>query len=346
MTNPSQEIIPHSAFRIPHSPRCGAFTMVEMVVVVAIIVILVTLVAPAASTLWAERKQAQTENAIQGLLMSARARAVQSDGRESGFLVFLDEEGNQHLAPIERIHRDADIVHRVESCLPQNQRGVFGGLLDPLGQVAWQNIFVIRDEPDQVLPAPMRIIPRYAVDREGANPATRHLAFSDAELSNHDFANPPGDQAQRHRNFFSIVFSTSGELLINRDVLIMECNADHAETAAAGSKLGDRTNLAIGAASPYVSTYFSRDPNGPTGTETPIDIGASSNTFPNLIVAGDSQTTAINFASVDGLLVYDDAAFRELPDAEKRTLLERAARPIYIARYTGTVVRGPLGEKP
>ena len=77
--------------------RSGAvrgFTFVETVVVVAIILIIVGLVLPAASELWNERRSAEAENVIQGLLMSERARAMQAGGVEGGILAFVDAEGN------------------------------------------------------------------------------------------------------------------------------------------------------------------------------------------------------------------------------------------------------------
>lgn len=314
--------------------------MVEMIIVVAIIVVLVTLVLPAASTLWAERKQADAENAIQGLLMSTRARAMQADGTESGFLAFLDDAGNQHLAAIERIHGDAELVRNLEMCMPHLSDEERTDLKDSLrysqGTMPWQNVFVVRDEPDQVLPAPMRIVPRYVVDPDSADPNRKVWTFSDDELTNNNFNAPPANLSQRHRNYFTVVFSTSGELLVGRDVVIMDCNADEAENA-----LGDRTSLLVGPAESFTDVAEDREV-----VVRFIDRRGEAATIQNLVLGNDTEPTAINFTSVDGLLVYDDAVFQQQPPAEKRNYLIRTARPIYVSRYTGSVVRGPVGGNP
>jgi hypothetical protein len=68
--------------------------------------------------------------------------------------------------------------------------------------------------------------------------------------------------------------------------------------------------------------------------------------LPNLVGSGGTSHTALNFTTVDGLLVYDDASFQQQPLDQKRSFLVRTGRPIYVSRYTGTVVRGPLGDTP
>ena len=178
-----------------------AFTLIEMVVVITIILIIVGLVLPAASTLWGERKLAQTVNAVQGLLMTSRADATATDGVESGFLSFVDDDGTQHLVAIEQSREN-------------------------IANLAWQNVFVISDDPDQLLPAPMRVVPRYVVEEPGAPPDPE--TFSGLELANNDFRDKPDDvdEPQRHRNFFTVVFTTDGHLLVNRDVLIYDVDAD------------------------------------------------------------------------------------------------------------------------
>ena len=58
-----------------------------------------------------------------------------------------------------------------------------------------------------------------------------------------------------------------------------------------------------------------------------------------------NKPVAINFPSVDGLLVYDDSLFNEFDvDKDKRDFLFRTSQPIYVNRLTGSVVRGPVGE--
>ena len=63
-----------------------------------------------------------------------------------------------------------------------------------------------------------------------------------------------------------------------------------------------------------------------------------------LIVDPDDDKVALNFASVDGLLVYDDSLLAGIPATEQRTVLLRTAQPLYVSRWTGVVIRGPVGE--
>jgi hypothetical protein len=164
-----------------------------------------------------------------------------------------------------------------------------------------------------------------------------HERFSDQELANNDFASPPNDadQAQRHRNFFSMVFSTDGMLLAGRDVIIRDPDEDQ-------DGLGDRTGLHVSPGPPdnaETIMFYMRDGNpqniDPDGSEA---IGF-------LITDADDDTVAINFPSVDGLLVYDDSLFRELSTGEdKRKYLLDSAQPLYVSRWTGVVILGPIGE--
>ena len=64
----------------------------------------------------------------------------------------------------------------------------------------------------------------------------------------------------------------------------------------------------------------------------------------------DSDGNAMNFPSVDGLLVYDDSVFVEFPAdgvggvMTQRKYLEQSATPRYITRQTGALIRGPLAD--
>ncbi len=65
---------------------------------------------------------------------------------------------------------------------------------------------------------------------------------------------------------------------------------------------------------------------------------------PAMVSDGGRPGAAINFASVDGLLVYDDSLFRQYTGPDKRQFLIDTARPMYISPQTGAIIRGPLGE--
>ena len=283
-----------------------------MIVVISIILVILALVIPASTTLWNQRKAAETENTIQGLLMTTRAKAMQPRGTETGFLAFVDDKGVQHLVSIE-----------------QNKQ--------MLGNPAWQSVFDIADEPDQTLPVPIRTVPRYVVDDPAADP-DGWRTFSSLELNNNDFAAPPTNvqPSQRNRNFFTMLYSTEGQLLIARDVLIRDLDVD-------ADGRGDRTKLHVGpgpaTSGPVTTRYYARN-----GIPQRIDpVGTEAVAF--LITDARDDTVAINFASIDGLLVHDDSLYSGLPSGEdKRAFLLRAGQPLYVSRWTGLVIRGPVGE--
>jgi len=288
------------------SPALSAFTLVELVVVVTIILVILGVVGPALTEIWQGRKEAEAVNALQGLLMTARAKSLEAEAVETGFFVFVDAQGTQHVAPIEQVR---------------------GRVADP----AWQNIFVITSDRDHVLPAPMRVVPRYIVD-DSAGRAPYEL-FSDEELVDNDYASLPtgNDPTQRHRNFFSLVFSVDGQLLVNRSVLIFDADAD-------GDKLGDRTGLSVAPATESQVRYFyARD-----GEKLAFLVDDDTST---VLIDPKNPTVAVNFPSVDGLLVYDDTILSSSTDpAAARKLLLESAQPLYVSRWTGVVIRGPVGE--
>lgn len=311
--------------------RAPAFTLIEMMVVVAIILLILGVALPAASSLWEERKAAETVNTIQGLLMTSRARAMQADAVETGFLAYVDSEGTQHLVSIEQRR-------------------------DKLGDPNWSDVFVIGEFPeidplpegreplisagaDHTLPAPRRVIPRYAVEVNplGATTASADY-FEDVELDNNNFVDPPGDQAQRHRNFFTMIFSTNGQLRVGRNVLIQDLDKI-TQIDTDGAPRGDRTGLPVSFDSPI--GYYNTDDN----TVVPLDFGGDQ-AARNFIVGTAEGNTAVNFPSVDGLLVYDESLYSTLTVEEKRKFLLDTAQPLYVSRWTGTLIVGPVGEPP
>lgn len=293
-----------------------AFTLVEMIVVVAVVLIILSLALPAMNSLWEQRKSAETLNTLQGLLMTAHARSLEAGAVETGFFAFVDANGVQHLVAIEQ---DAD----------------------RLGDPAWENVFVLRDDPDHVLPSPIRVVPRYAIENATTNPTAQPVdLFDEAELANNDIDNPPADQAQRHRNFFTMIFSTEGQLLVARDVLIQDVD-QITDRGANPVARGDRTGLRVGPgpsqAEATTTSYF----DVKTDAAVLFPGGAK---LPHLIT--DENDVALNFPSVDGLLVYDDSLYRALTVEEVRGFLLEFAQPLYVNRLSGTLVRGPVGEAP
>ena len=289
--------------------RSAAFTLIEMIVVVAVILIILGLTLPAITSMWDQRKFSEAENTIQGLLMTSRARALQAGGVDSGLLFFVDDQGIQRIVSIEQAKP---------------------------GDLAWQNVFHITPDRDFTLPVPMRAVPRYVVDSEsGGEPWN---GFNVQELANNDFNSPvTEDVGQRHRNFFTIVYSSNGRLLYRRDVLIQDVDEDR-------NAVGDVTSLHVGVdmSDPDVTQYWPQH-----GDARSLDPTGLSRTVPALVTDGDD--VAINFPSVDGLLVYDDSLFNEAgagasAGEQKRAYLLRIAQPFYVNRMTGAVIRGPAGE--
>ncbi len=338
MRGPSNNLWPTPRTRSPLgaaatlSPRLG-FTLVEMVVVIAIVLMILGVALPAASALWNDRKVAAAEGTIQGLLMTTRARAMQADGAETGFLAFVDREGAQRLVSIAQVDPIARMDRAALAMLPPAQVRVL--------RRAYQNVFEITANRDDALPVPMRVVPRYVVEQPvgSSDPTT----FDEAELANADFEVLPanGNQAQRHRNFFTMIFSTEGQLVVRRDVLIQD--ADLIERSQGGAGRGDRTGLLVGPGPPAAvattTEYYEAD------TDDPMPIDPTNLQIPFLVRDDPGSDVAINFPAVDGLLVYDDSLFNGLSTAaQKREYMRRAARPLYVNRWTGAIIRGPVGE--
>jgi len=322
----------------------SAFTLVEMVVVVAIVVVLIGLILPAASTMWNERKLADAENTIKGLLMTTRANAVGGSEGQHGILFYLDDEGVQHVAaiaqaPIEPADLDTD-------------GDIDGSDLDIL-RLCYLDVFRVQPGRNWAIPAPLRVTPSYIAQPDASGSTDNVSVFSDEEVANDNFDSPeaisgrPPDQAQRHRNFFTMVFSTEGQLMVRRDVLIQD--PDLEKPAPANLPRGDLTGLAVGidhSTDPpkaTVTRFYDKTTNmprriDPTGGPYTVAI-------PHLVVGESSMDVGLNFPSVDGLLLYDDSLFKELTEpGEKRDYLLTKGLPLYVNRLTGSLVRGPVGE--
>jgi prepilin-type N-terminal cleavage/methylation domain-containing protein len=148
-------------------------------------------------------------------------------------------------------------------------------------------------------------------------------AWSGAELSNEkavtDDLSGNNNTNQRHRNFFSVVFGPDGRMRVGRNVLIYDPQG--------------RTGMVT----EDVARYFNR-------VGVPVAFPGNLPSDLRDMVSVGNQHTAVNFPSVDGLLVYDDAMFREFPPAGQREFLRKNALPYYISPAGGEVLRGPVGE--
>ena len=290
------------------------------------------------------RDIAQAENTIRGLLMTARANAMRASGVESGLLFYVDRNGTQRVVSIEQ--DEAGVLECIRACHQEAGADVCRNGCD----AAWENVFRVTRERQLRLPKPMRAVPRYVVDTEqGAGADTEF--FSAEELANNAF-NPSdesieADEAQRHRNYFTMVYSGNGRLLVRRDVLIRDDGRDDDED---GDTFGDLTGMLVGydhsADEPNVRTYYSQDDNEPVPIDPTPGVSANEARAVPFLVFDERDKVAINFPSVDGLLVYDDSLFNDVDSDEdkKRDYLLSTAQPFYVSRLSGAVIRGPRGE--
>ena len=295
-----------------------------MVIVVAVVLLILGIVLPAASTLWKQRRISEAQNTIGGTLMTARARAMENDFGDSGLLFYLDDAGVQRIAAI---NQDA-----VRAANPDTRE-------------AWANVFNILPERTYTMPVPMRVVPRYAVYDENTEP-DKFNRFDPDELAHNDFTTLPTagerDQAQRHRNFFTMIYSSDGQLRVRRDVLIRDVDSDGPDSD--GKQYGDVAGLQV---ANDITNYYRRDPTGASKEPIVLAYGLTPEELELIDVVVDplDASTAINFPSVDGLLVYDESLFAAAGDAAaKRKYLLESAQPFYVHRLTGAVVRGPVGE--
>ena len=297
-----------------------AFTLIELVVVIAIIASLLGVVLPAVSRMWDGRKQGDAVNRLRGAITVARRMALSPNHDEVGLLFVRDR-----LSDAQRIF----LIERKPVTDTIN------------GNRIARDRFVIIDDRDYTLPAPLRVVPRYVVHTGGDD---AHLEFSPVELTNDSFPRPDGqinwDEGQRHRNYFSMIFNGQGRLVVGRNVLIYD-------TAPSGvSRFGDRTGLPVpNEPDDPVIQYFARD-SRKGDRKLPIDQTGTQPPLTDLVVdPADNPPVAINFPSVDGLLLYDDAVFRRMGNAQsKREFLIRTAQPLYVAGVSGLVILGPIAE--
>ncbi|UCF33921.1 MAG: hypothetical protein JSV78_01170, partial [Phycisphaerales bacterium] len=293
---------------------------------------LLTLVLPAVQRLWEDRKLADADNTLRGALMVARRAAMSPGTGDAGLLFALDAEGVQHIYPIEQ---------QPDPNLPPQ-----------LSEIVSQNRFVISPGQEYSLLEPIRAVPRYAIIEQDSN--NEPYAFGPFELASDGpvYAPTPTQwqEAQRQRNHFSMVFSSDGQLEVWRDVLIFDADQDK---QGIGDGFGDRTGLPVPNASSGsldVAQYFVIDEEAFGARQAAIDPTGNGTPLQGLVIDPNASTpTAINFPSVDGVLIYDDSGFRAIDATgpsviDRREYLLRTAQPLYVVPSTGEIVRGPLGE--
>jgi len=304
------------------------FTLVEMVIVTAVILVLLGILLPAASSLWSQRREADAENLMQGLLMTTRSRAMQAGGSQTGLFFFLDDSGTQRVVSIE------------QALDPDNP-----------GSLVLLDVFRVSDDRDQAFPVPMRVVPRVILDEDSS--ATAPSTYSNVEIARKDvdFLNRGiADEGQRHRNFFTLIHSSDGRLVQRPTVLIQDADVNL-------DGRGDRTGLRVGNGQdgtrkdPAVAKYYPR--TGMAANINPVAPLRPPHTVDDLLAfaPSGSDPVAINFPSVDSVLICDDAVLSRLRTGidesdgkAMRDFLARTAQPLYVSPLTGAVIRGPVGE--
>lgn len=333
-----------NALKQPRRVRCAGletrpvrgFTLIELLVVVAIIVLLAAMVIPSVESMWQQRKLSQVETLVRGLLQSARQRAIGQ--RETGLFFYVDAVGAQRMLMIERA--DETEAQRTDYGIPP--------LNDPPPDppkvridLLSTNRFRVVPDASYALPEPVRVCPVYAVFPDETTNKDDFIRFSDAELANEDFQNPPAasaKQPQRHRNFFVMIFSTQGQLVVNRAVLLYDEDGEWLDGSAKGHGLGDLTGLPV---SEEMTQYLSAEDGAPVDIYPPDPkVG-----LVHLVTISDgSNDRAALFPGVAGLVVYEDNYFRQALTTEKRQFLLNEGRPYYVSPSTGDVIRGPYAQ--
>ncbi len=329
---------PHQSIATTRIAR--GFTLVEMTVVLAIISLLALISLPSLSQMWTDNKLANIETTMGGLLKSARMRAL--SGREYGLFFFV-QNNVQKVAFIVADPPDLKVPPDVN--FPPNPdlggNGYVSGPDKMTAQAAVDRFRVIGDNVFAI-PVPFRVTPTDVLREpdDGGN-------WSDEQLANEVYNSPEVVRgrragAQNHRNFFTILFSPEGRLLPGRSVLVH----DPADTAVNDGFWG--VGMVTGLPVEYAAKWQQQAGGSRRGIK---DLNPK---LPSMLSAAGrgAGAVALNFPSVDGLLVYDDAFFRDFPDGpvtppdeDKRDFLKRTGRPFYVSSQTGSVIRGPVGTQ-
>jgi len=297
----------------------NSFTLVELLVVVAIIVLILGIVGPAVTSMWNQRLESQAQIVVAGALQSVQMQA-RTRG-ERGLLFYLDGDA-QKIAVIESAH---EVLDGHSTTTPQ-------ATLTQPNIVA--DCFRVMEGMIYRVPSPYRAMPRAVLDTNTLG--NEGNTWNDIEVNHEDVFSSPASPAagnQRHRNFFTVVFGPDGRLRVGRDVLIYDPD--------------NRTGLGT---QEGVHTYYDGGgTDGPLPQTIAPDGGYVATQVDGLVATPGSSPIALNFPCVDGVLVYDESVFKELPRAgpgeqDRRDWAARNGQPYYINRMSGELVRGPVGE--
>ncbi len=313
-------------------PLRRSFTLVEMLTVVVIIVLILGMAIPGFTRTWEERKHAQAITTLHGVLATAQARARRTS--ERGLFFFIDPTTRrQVIIPIVPDPPDDDPAsheYRIDCEEPDSIR-------DCITEAMAVNRFRVTEGDLHELPAPIRVAPRNIVEKEGEDEL-----WPEEDIA-HDVYTQPAPEAEwpRHRNFFTVIFGPDGELIAGRDVIIHDTALrDPNSGEHFPNPVGYRTGLAVD----DPTNYYTNNPED--GTETVEFDSVGSDSLYDILV--DDNATAVNFTSVDGLLVYDENTLAETPytvgQSYKRQYFLEHAQPLYVSRLTGEILEGPRGE--
>ncbi|NOX57633.1 MAG: prepilin-type N-terminal cleavage/methylation domain-containing protein [Planctomycetes bacterium] len=301
--------------------RFQSFTLIELIVVISIIGILTALVVPGAAGLWSQRNEAASANMIRGLLQSVRTQAIRFG--ERGLFFYVDRDGVQRIAFIESDPSRGGTTPRDQfDCSAASQP------LNCVTEAGAVNRFHVMNNKVYTVPTPFRIAPSWAltpVSPPGPVPFPLNPSSSSAwpqQLQNQRFPidTRGPDTPQYHRNFFTIVFDSAGQLIVGRPMLIHDTDADD-------NGIGDRSRLGVF----DVVRWWDN-----AGVRQDVD-----GRLFDIVMLDD--THAANFTSVDGLVVYDDSEVEGLAGGSIQSVMLSDGQSLYVSRYTGEVIFGPKG---